>query len=104
MALAARGRVEEGPESRWRGEHAVEHDLAPVEAVSLRTGEPAQRVAGLERSLTPRREQHERGGPNGAPRRHGARLFNSIRSAMRPLAVRRQSARTTSPGWRSPSA
>src|SRR5438445_87554 len=105
VALAAAGRVEEGTEPFLRGERAVEHHLAAREAVLLRAVEAAQRVAGFERPLAAGRDanQERHGGPaTGAV--HGARLFSSILSAMSPACVNRQSARTTSPGWRSPNA
>src|SRR5439155_1538807 len=100
-------RVGVGKDDRlWHGveQPAAEDDLALREASLLGAVEAAQRVAGFERSLTAAREQHEGGGRAGPRRRHGARLFSSILSATRPVAVRRQSARTTSPGCRSPSA
>src|SRR6266700_3755894 len=104
VALAAAGRVEEWAEPLLRREDAVEDHLAVREAILLRAAEAAHRVARFERPLAAAREQQHRGGCASARRRHGARLFSSILSATRPVAVRRQSARTTSPGCRSPKA
>src|SRR5207249_5880399 len=102
MTLAAAGRVEQRAEARCGGEDTVKHDLALREAIPLRAVQAAERIAGFDRPLAAGREQHERHGHAAAPRRHGARLFSSIRSTTRPVAVMRQSARTTSPGCRSP--
>src|SRR6266487_263378 len=104
VALAAAGRVKEWAEPLLRREDAVEDHLAVREAILLRAAEAAHRVARFERPLAAAREQQHRGGCASARRRHGARLFSSILSATRPVAVGRQSARTTSPGCRSPKA
>src|SRR2546426_10633730 len=103
MTLPAAGRVEQRAEPRLRGEVAVEYDLPLGEAIPLRAVQAAERIAGLEGPLAAGREQHECHDRAGAPRGHGARLFSSIRSTTRPVAVMRQSARTTSPGCKSPS-
>jgi len=57
VALAAAGRVEEGTEPRLGCEHAVEHDLPPVEPVALRLRELGEGIARLDGLLTAYRDE-----------------------------------------------
>src|SRR2546427_5504247 len=102
VAFAAAGRVEQGTEACLGGEHAVEHDLSPVEPIALRARQPAQGITGLHRLLTAH-GQEQQGEDNPRAGHRAPTSSFSTRSATSPAAVRRPSARTTSPGFRSAS-
>src|SRR5207244_11247184 len=69
VAFAAAGRVEQGTEPRLGCEHAVEHDLSPVEAIALRARPPAQGITGLHRLLaTHGRAPEGQDNPKAGPR------------------------------------
>src|SRR2546426_2033405 len=106
VALAAARRVEERAEPRLRGEGAVEDDLAARESVALRSGQPTHGVAGLERLLAAGRDERHQAGDRDRRPGHRAAVpsISTMRSATSPRLVRRQSARTMSPGFRSASA
>src|SRR5438034_9209914 len=85
VAFAAAGRVEQGPEPRLGGEHAVEHDLSPVEPIALRAREPAQGGTGLHRLLTAHGQGHE-GEDNPTPGHRPPTASLAPRSATNPAA------------------